>query len=65
MGILLGEKPIHNQTGSEMDRRVGGKQIGGFCQGALSYDDGSTWMVVKDVMGDCPRVRPGRFTNQI
>lgn len=32
---------------------------GGSCQGALSYDKGNTWIVIKSWVGNCPHATPG------
>jgi hypothetical protein len=47
-----------------MDQKTGAAHSGGSCQVSLSYDQGTSWVVVKSFEGNCPRVRvPGALTN--
>ncbi|KAK3063714.1 hypothetical protein LTS18_013363 [Coniosporium uncinatum] len=49
-----------NTTGATMNQIEGAAHSGGSCQISFSYDKGSSWVVVQNYEGDCPRVRSDR-----
>ncbi|KAH8152087.1 uncharacterized protein LAJ45_04081 [Morchella importuna] len=48
-------------AGSTQTLTIAGSAVhgGGSCQAALSYDKGTTWIVIKSWIGNCPHATPG------
>ncbi|KAI5783682.1 putative extracellular protein, partial [Geopyxis carbonaria] len=47
--------------GGEYDLKIDGSAVhgGGSCQASLSYDQGTTWTVIKSWIGNCPKASGG------